>query len=184
MVLSPGCSYLQLSCLGDISRASCTDITVGIPKAGAALPRLRCIPVLQGSSATSGHFPELGGLLKYRTALTFSHSCSTAGFMLPRRTSWNLNYLLCFLSLSCCFRESLHVKMPLPGSTSWWGPGTTWFPWEYKGALCWSAQLSTAGAVPSAGLALRTGRPWLFCSGYLILHTPTTPGTFAWLPLG
>lgn len=54
--------------------ASCTDITMGTLKAGAALHRLRCIPVLQGNSVISGHFLELEGLPKYGTVFTFSHS--------------------------------------------------------------------------------------------------------------
>lgn len=87
-VSSPGCSYLQLSCLGEtFLLVSCIDITLDIPKARAALPRLRCIPALQGSSATSGHFPELGRLLKYGSAFTFLHSYSAIGFMLPGELS-------------------------------------------------------------------------------------------------
>lgn len=101
-VSSPGCSYLQLSCLGEtFLLVSCIDITLDISKARAAFPPAQVHPCTARQQCHLGALPRIGKAAKIRLSVHFFALLQCHRFYATRRAFPNLNYLPCFLQLIC-----------------------------------------------------------------------------------
>lgn len=160
----------------------------GHPKSRSCSPWAQVHPpVLWGSSATLGNFPELGSLLKFGSAFTFLHFYSATGFMLAGELSrmWT----------TCCAFSSLFIMLLWKlGSSQNSSPSTPTAFWSQPVRIC-ATMVSPSTSLPFGGvpsciqlcLFLHLGQLWeqgCCCSfSYLILCTETTPNMIPWLLL-